>query len=81
MKAYTVRFPNVIIRVHASDSNRFNAQMFVTVCKTSQTDVSLEFMHLGMTKCSLSSFSEGFYHVWAWQPSWSCDLNVLKFLS
>ena len=18
---------------------------------------------------------EGFYHIWAWRPSWSCDLN------
>ena len=20
---------------------------------------------------------EGFYHVWAWRPSWSCDLDHL----
>ena len=20
---------------------------------------------------------EGFYHIWAWQPSWSCDLDYL----
>ena len=20
---------------------------------------------------------KGFYHIWAWQPSWSCDLDFL----
>ena len=20
---------------------------------------------------------EGFYHIWTWQPSWSCDLDYL----
>ena len=20
---------------------------------------------------------KGFYHIWAWRPSWSCDLNNL----
>ena len=20
---------------------------------------------------------KGFYHIWAWQPSWSCDLDYL----
>ena len=28
------------------------------------------------------SGEEGFYHIWAWRPSWSCDLYHLhKFLS
>ena len=22
-------------------------------------------------------FLKGFYHIWAWQPSWSCDQNIL----
>ena len=22
---------------------------------------------------------KGFNHIWAWRPSWSCDLNVLHF--
>ena len=28
-------------------------------------------------------FSKGFYHIWAWRPSWSCDpdaANKLLFL-
>ena len=25
-------------------------------------------------------FFKGFYHIWAWQPSWSCDQhNVIRF--
>ena len=24
---------------------------------------------------------KGFYHIWAWQPSWSCDLDHLYKLS
>ena len=26
-------------------------------------------------------FLKGFYHIWAWQPSWSCDLDHLYKLS
>ena len=27
-------------------------------------------------------FLSGFYHIWAWQPSWSCDLDfAIKLLS
>ena len=27
-------------------------------------------------------FFSGFYHIWAWRPSWSCDLDfVIKLLS
>ena len=40
------RFPNVIIRFQASDSNRFNAQMLVTVAKY-RKDVSLD-CHLSL---------------------------------
>ena len=44
-------------------------------------------------KCYIPSFVEigppvlekkifkGFYHIWAWQPSWSCDLDHLYKLS
>ena len=28
-----------------------------------------------------SSGEESFYHVWAWRPSWSCDLDRLYKLS
>ena len=32
--------------------------------------------------CSGEDFLSGFYHIWAWQPSWSCDPDfVIKFLS
>ena len=24
---------------------------------------------------------KGFYHIWAWRPSWSCDLDLLYKLS
>ena len=25
-------------------------------------------------------FSKGFYHIWAWRPSWSCDQHhVIRF--
>ena len=27
------------------------------------------------------SGEEGFYHIWAWRPSWSCDLDHLYKLS
>ena len=23
-------------------------------------------------------FLKGFYHIWAWRSSWSCDLNILN---
>ena len=27
-------------------------------------------------------FLRGFYHIWAWRPSWSCDLDfAIKFSS
>ena len=26
-------------------------------------------------------FLKGFYHIWAWRPSWSCDLGHLYKLS
>ena len=26
-------------------------------------------------------FLSGFYHIWAWQPSWSCDLDFAIKLS
>ena len=27
-------------------------------------------------------FLSGFYHIWAWRPSWSCDLDfAIKLLS
>ena len=26
-------------------------------------------------------FFSGFYHIWAWQPSWSCDLDFTIKLS
>ena len=25
-------------------------------------------------------FQKGFYHIWAWWPSWSCDLDHLNIL-
>ena len=29
----------------------------------------------------LEKIFKGFYHIWAWQPSWSCDLdNLYKLL-
>ena len=27
-----------------------------------------------------SGSGEGFYHIWAWRPSWSCDLDHLFYL-
>ena len=27
------------------------------------------------------SGEEGFYHIWAWRPSWSCELDHLYKLS
>ena len=30
---------------------------------------------------SEKSIFEGFYHIWAWWPFWSCDLNHLYKLS
>ena len=27
------------------------------------------------TSCSGEEDFYGFYHIWAWQPSWSCDLD------
>ena len=30
---------------------------------------------------SLEEDFKGFYHLWAWRPSWSCDLNYLNKLS
>ena len=24
-------------------------------------------------------FLRGFYHIWAWRPSWSCPVNKLSF--
>ena len=26
-------------------------------------------------------FFKGFYHIWAWQPSWSCDPDAANKLS
>ena len=26
-------------------------------------------------------FLKGFYHIWAWQPSWSCDPDATNKLS
>ena len=26
-------------------------------------------------------FLSGFYHIWAWRPSWSCDLDFVIELS
>ena len=37
MYTFTVCFPNAIIRFRASDSDRYNAQLFATVCNSSQT--------------------------------------------
>ena len=28
-----------------------------------------------------SGFLKGFYHLWAWWPSWSCDPDAAKKLS
>ena len=27
---------------------------------------------------TISSVEEGFDHIWAWRPSWSCDMHHLK---
>ena len=29
----------------------------------------------------LDPIEEDFYHIWAWWPSWSCDINSLNKLS
>ena len=29
----------------------------------------------------VEDFLKGFYHIWAWRPSWSCDQHhVIRFL-
>ena len=33
------------------------------------------------TKFWRRGFLKGFYHIWAWRPSWSCDLDHLYKLS
>ena len=33
------------------------------------------------TISSVVEYFEDFYHIWAWRPSWSCDLNHLHKLS
>ena len=27
---------------------------------------------------NLEKILKGFYQIWAWRPSWSCDLNILN---
>ena len=31
--------------------------------------------------CSGKEMLKGFYHIWAWRPSWSCDLDATNKLS
>ena len=44
--------------------------------------VELEFImfhakfHDHRTISSVGNFFEGFYHLWAWVPPWSCDLDL-----
>ena len=33
------------------------------------------------TSCYGEEFFLMFYHIWAWRPSWSCDLDNLLFCS
>ena len=33
------------------------------------------------TSGSGEEYFKGFYHIWAWRPSWSCDLDHLYKLS
>ena len=65
-------------------------------CKTGQSQtrgiiwtnlVALEYsmLHIKFQVIGLSvpekKIFEGFYHIWAWRPSWSCDLDRLNMLS
>ena len=37
-------------------------------------------MEIGPTVPEKKSL-KGFYHIWAWRPSWSCDTDAAKKLS
>ena len=37
--------------------------------------------HDHWTVSSVGEIFEGFYHIWLWLPSWSCDLDHLYKLS
>ena len=37
--------------------------------------------HIHRTYGSREENFKGFYHIWAWRPSWSCDLDHLFKLS
>ena len=34
-----------------------------------------------LTGSGEEDFFKGFYHIWAWQPSWSCDPDAANKLS
>ena len=42
------------------------------VLESSKLQVSLKSVHRFRR-----TFFKGFYHIWAWRPSWSCDLDFL----
>ena len=44
-----------------------------TLAINASCQVSLKSVHWFLRR----RFLKGFYHIWAWRPSWSCDLDYL----
>ena len=40
-----------------------------------------KFREFGPVVLEKKFFLKGFYHIWAWRPSWSCDPNAANKLS
>ena len=48
-----------------------------THCSTLAIDVSCQVSLKSVRRFQRRRFLKGFYHIWAWRPSWSCDLDYL----
>ena len=46
-------------------------------CSTLAIDASCQVSLKSVHRFRRRRFLKGFYHIWAWRPSWSCDLDYL----
>ena len=81
-KRHVNSFPNVnalapMLTLSSNKSRSSQGHDLYAHCSTSAIDascqVSLKSIHLFWRR----RFLMGFYHIWAWRPSWSCDLDFL----
>ena len=66
-------FPNLTLPLNKSRSSK--GHHFIKLSWTEVPDATYQVSWKSAHRFWRRRFLKGFYHIWAWRPSWSCDLD------